>query len=120
MRELTTITVGEGRGELVLRGFSFGDGLLLAIFNPIGIHIGSIALAEYDDLSGRVSVSLFTRRGHKDDEVARRVAYRVAKETKRPVCVVCGIHLEDITREEIEQVLDTAERLADRFLERNP
>lgn len=117
LREITTIVGGEGRGEVVLKGLAFGDGLLIMVFNPGGIHLGAVALAEYDGDSGRVSVSLLTRRGHKDDEVARRVAYAIAKGTARPVCVVCGIHLDEITGEEIQGILLNADKVAERFLE---
>lgn len=117
MEKIKIIREGEGRGEVCLKGVAYGDGFLLMVFNPKGIHIGAVALAEYDPDSGRVSVSILTRRGHKDDEVARRVAYKVAKGTKRPVCVVCGLHLDEITKEEIELFLHNAESIAERFLE---
>lgn len=108
---------GEGRLRVVLKATPLGEGILITIYNPGGAHIGAVALAEYDRESGRVSVSVLTRKGHKDDEVARKMAYTIAKGTEKPVCVVCGIHLDGITPEEVKGIVLYAEKLAKRFLE---
>jgi anaerobic glycerol-3-phosphate dehydrogenase len=66
---------------------------------------GAVAMGDYDYGHQRGSVSLITRLGHKDDALAREAAYLLSKSTRRPVCVIAGVHLDDITGEEIDEIL---------------
>ena len=93
-----------------------GRDLVIYIYNE-NAHIGAIALGEYDPESGRASTSVITRLGHKDDVVAQKAAYRVCKATKRPVCVIAGIHVDRISRTEIDQTLINVEILVDRLVQ---
>jgi len=93
-----------------------GRDLVIYIYNE-NAHIGAIALGEYDPDSGRVSTSVITRLGHKDDVVAQKAAYRVCKSTKRPVCVIAGVHVDRINRTEIDQTLINVEILVDRLVQ---
>ena len=95
---------GEGRTEISLSAHDMGSDLVVYIHNE-NAHIGAIALGEYAHKEGRASCSLLTRLGHKDDTVAQKAAYLISRHTKKPVCVIAGIHLDNITREEIEQIL---------------
>ncbi|MDP2932089.1 MAG: hypothetical protein Q8O05_06315, partial [Chloroflexota bacterium] len=81
-------------------------------------HIGAVAVAEYDHKEGRASCSLITRLGHKDDAVAQKAAYLISKRTRKPACVIAGIHLDDITRDEIEQIMENAAHLVDEYIAR--
>lgn len=93
-----------------------GRDLVICIYNE-NAHIGAVALGEYDSESGRASTSINTRLGHKDDVVAQKAAYRVCKATKRPVCVIAGIHVDRINRAEIDQTLINVEILVDRLVQ---
>jgi FixJ family two-component response regulator len=64
-----------------------------------------VAIGDYDHEHERASVSLITRLGHKDDVVAKEAAYLLSKSMRRPVCVVAGVHVDDITAEEIDKIL---------------
>jgi FixJ family two-component response regulator len=64
-----------------------------------------VAIGDYDHEHERASVSLITRLGHKDDVVAKEAAYLLSKSMRRSVCVVAGVHVDDITAEEIDKIL---------------
>jgi hypothetical protein len=106
---------GEGRTRLTLSAKSLGDDLVISIYN-VNAHIGAVAVGEYDHETERASTSVITRRGHKDDAIALKAAYMVSRKTKRPSCVVAGVHLDDITDEEIQQFLANADSLVEDFL----
>ena len=106
---------GEGRIRVSLWASYMGEDLIVCIFND-NAHIGALALAEYDHMVQRVSTSVVTRLGHKDDVVAQRAAHSISKNTKKPVCVIAGIHIHNITEEEMKQVLENTNSLVDELL----
>ncbi len=109
------LTKGEGRTKLSLSMQSFGDDLVISIYNE-NAHIGAVSVGEYDPRHGRTSASVITRLGHKDDALAQKAAYLISKHTKRPSCVIAGVHLDDITHEEIQKFLENADSLVNDFL----
>ncbi len=98
------------RIQVYLQASEMGDGLVIRIFNEF-THIGAVAVGEYDAHSSLTSVSVLTRPGHKDDVVAQKAAYTISKSTHQPTCVIAGIHIQDITQDEIKQVLEITEQL---------
>ena len=111
------MTTGEGRTRISISAKSLGDDLVVSIFNE-NSHIGAVAVGEYDHAEGRTSTSVITRLGHKDDVIAQKAAYLISKHTKRPSCVIAGVHLDNISQEEIQQFLENADLLVKNFLER--
>lgn len=95
---------GEGRARVNVIVSSMGSDLVVRIYNQDG-HIGAVAVGDYDYEHERASVSVVTRLGHKDDTLAKEAAYLLSKSMRRPVCVVAGVHLDDITAEEIDRIL---------------
>ena len=106
---------GEGRTRVSLSAKSLGGDLVVFIYNE-NAHIGAVAVAEYDHKEKRTSTSVITRLGHKDDAIAQKAAYLISRKTKKPSCVIAGIHLDDITEEEIQQFLTNADSLVEDFL----
>lgn len=109
------ITKGEGRTRISLSTQGFGDDLVVSIYNE-NAHIGAVAVGEYDHRQNRTSTSVITRLGHKDDVIAQKAAYLISKHTKRPSCVIAGVHLDDITEEEIQKFLENTDSLVKDFL----
>ena len=101
------LTKGEGRTSVNVAVGSMGSDLVVRIFNQ-DAHIGAVAIGDYDYEHKRTSVSVVTRLGHKDDALAREAAYLLSKSIRKPVCVIAGVHLDDITKEEIDQILSNA------------
>ena len=98
------LTKGEGRTRVNVTVSSMGSDLVVRIYNQ-DAHVGAVAIGDYDSEHERASVSVITRLGHKDDVLAKEAAYLLSKSIKRPVCVIAGVHLDDITREEIDEIL---------------
>lgn len=88
-----------------LLAFSIGKELAVCLYNQ-NAHLGAVAVGEYDPASGRASTSVITRTGHKDDAIALEVAHDIAKATRQGVCVMAGIHVDDITPQEIARVVE--------------
>ena len=113
------ISRGEGRTEVQLKAQWMGSDPVIFISNK-NAHIGAVSVGEYDPVTERTSTSMITRLGHKDDAVAQGAAYRISKAWKKPVCVIAGIHLEDISSQEIGEILRYAQSLVDEFLQSIP
>lgn len=88
-----------------LLAFSMGKELVVCLYNE-NAHLGAIAVGEYDPTSGRASTSVITRTGHKDDAVAAEAAHAIVKAIRNAVCVMAGIHLDNVTPQEIQQVVE--------------
>ena len=110
------MTRGRGRTKVSLRADSLGGDLVVYIYNE-NAHIGAVAVGEYDRESERASVSVITRLGHKDDAVAQQAAYLISKSRQKPVCVIAGIHLDDITQAEIKKLVQNATLAVQSFLQ---
>lgn len=111
------ITKGEGRTRISLSVQGFGGDLVVFIYNE-NAHVGAVAVGEYDHKQNRASISVITRLGHKDDVIAQKAAYLISKHTKRPSCVIAGVHLDNITGEEIEKLLEVTDSCLKDFLRR--
>ena len=104
------LSAGKGRTTVSLLTHPIGNDLIVCIYGE-NAHIGAVALGEYDHQEKRASCSVITRLGHKDDVVAQEAAHSISKRTKKPVCVVVGIHLDKITTAEIDGILENARSL---------
>jgi hypothetical protein len=107
-----SLSEGAERTRVSLTTKPIGSDLVIYLFNEQG-HIGAVALADYSHKDNRASTSIITRLGHKDDSVACSAAYQLCKRLKQPVCVIAGIHLDDITVEEIAEITGNCEKLVD-------
>ena len=71
---------------------------------------------------GRTKVNLLAYHMGKElivciyNENAHIGAHSITRYTKKPVCVIAGIHIHNITRQEIDQVLENTTSLIDKFL----
>jgi gallate decarboxylase subunit D len=109
------IVIGEGKTEISLWATTLGTDLIVHIYNQ-NAHIGAVAVGEYDQEHERASVSVHTRLGHKDDAVAQKAAYSIARSTRKPVCVITGIHVDNITPGEITRIIENARKAVETFL----
>lgn len=76
-------------------------------------HIGAVALASPNTLC-----SVMCLPGHREGEIAQHLASALANHANTTVCVVCGIHLDDISPEEILSVNSIAEKFISEFVAR--
>jgi hypothetical protein len=111
-----TVIKGTGRTQIRLEYFLMGNDVVVRIFNQYA-HIGAVAIGEYDARNKRASVSVVTRLGHKDDAIAQKAAYLISKTTQKTVCVIAGVHLDDITLEEINIFQENAGIVIEEFID---
>jgi hypothetical protein len=107
MKKTIELTESAGRLTVHLSAQPIGSDWNIAIYGGDRPHIGAVAV-----VSQRQSCSLVCLPGHKEGDMAKRFATALADSVNATVCVSCGIHLDDISSEEINQVL----AMADRFL----
>ena len=121
MTEIIDLSKRSGRVEVRLSGRWVGDDLQLAIFGGDRPHIGAVALSSChlslkNSEQQDVTTSVIAVTGHKEDLLARTAAQRIASGSGCTTCVSCGIHLDDISKEEIRLVQALVEDLVDDFL----
>ena len=85
-------------------------------------HVGGVALASPGvKLHGRVlsgcDLWTMTVPGHKDVELAQKIAKKLCKATGEPVAVSLGIHMDNATADDINMLCDNVEAASDMFLE---
>ena len=120
-RKIFSLEEVEGRTRIKSVILPIGDHFLIAVSGGKA-HIGVAALGEpyvnrcKSKLSSS-SLSLLTRIGHKEDVIAGKMASRLSAELEVPVLVCCGIHLDNITAEEIEEINQNTEILEGKILE---
>lgn len=93
-----------------------GQDLNVSLYGGDVAHIGAVALAIphsglQDDEKVDASVSLLCVTGHKEDELARDVSHTLATAFHCTVSVACGIHLDNATPQEINEILKVSNQL---------
>jgi hypothetical protein len=119
--EPLTLTRERGRAALRLTCVPMGRDLAVALAGGDRPHIGAVAVSQprpshLEDGGTSATTSVITLPGHKEDDLARTLAARLASELDVTVCVACGIHLDRIRPEELRDVLELAADLADELL----
>ena len=104
-----------GRHSIFLEAKDIGKDLLITIYGGDEHHLGGVAVAyetrsHYRDAS-TVSVSTITFPGHKDYLVANSAAERICKTLQKSVIVTTGIHYDNATKSDIEDILKTVDWL---------
>ncbi|MBS5957850.1 MULTISPECIES: hypothetical protein [Clostridia] len=123
---MTMITETYGNGKYIVN-ISVHDtnGAGLAVFVRGGDkpHLGGVALASPGiEMHGRTlskcDLWTITVPGHKDAELAQRIAKKICIASGEPVSVSLGIHVENATPEEIELICTNVDEGVDVFLQK--
>ncbi|WP_424356950.1 hypothetical protein [Methanocella sp. MCL-LM] len=96
-REIT-----KGRLTLKLTARRIGNDLLIVITGGEA-HIGAVGAG--NTCSGLASSSVITMPGHRDDRIAKDAAELLAKKFDCNCAVVVGVHYDEITPQEIKDVM---------------
>jgi hypothetical protein len=123
MERMISLEAQRGRISLQLVATRMGRDLCVALSGGDRAHIGAVALSQArPSLQGDGSVSATTSvlalTGHKEDELARALAARLAVAIEATVCVSCGIHVDGIRGEEVQAVVALAEELTLELMDR--
>ncbi len=104
-----------GRHTIFLDVKEIGKDFLIAIYGGDAHHIGGAAVAyptqsHYRDAT-TVSVSTITLPGHKDYVVANTAAEKICKALNTPTIVTVGIHYDNATKEDIDEIISVVDAL---------
>lgn len=105
-----------GRIELILEAKKIGDDYLLTLTGGRE-HIGAVAIGLFDKESQRASSSVLTLPGHREEYLALQSARQVSKATKRTTVFVAGIHQDNISPEEIRNIVSASEEMVAGFID---
>lgn len=114
-RVLFRITRKVGRAELMLDAKKLGDDYLLTLTGGKE-HAGAVAVGLFDEKSQRASSSVICLPGHRDEQIALQGARHVSKATRKTSVFIVGIHIEDITPEEIRDIVSVSEEMVKSFI----
>ena len=100
-----TISVGEGRTAVVLRVENLGRDLA-AFLTGGEAHVGAVAVAgRAAGTGGEALADAIVAPGNKDGPLAEEGAALMAALSGRTCVMIVGIHVEDATPAEIEQIV---------------
>lgn len=110
-----------GRFTLTAQAIPMGQDLCVAVWGGDRPHVGCAALAAphpslRGDGSPSATVSTLNLPAHRDDGIANAMARRLSTELGRPVAVVCGVHADGASGEDIRTLLDLARLLGEDIL----
>ena len=116
------ITVESGRIKITLQAVPVGNDLCVILYGGDTPHIGCVTLSVprpslKDKTATSATTSVLNIIGHKDDEAARYVSSVLASKLNKNVVVTCGIHIEDITVEEIRIAIALLKDLTNKFIQ---
>ena len=113
----------KGRIKIDLQAVSVGEDLCIIISGGDTPHIGCVTLSvpRPSLLAPTVTsatTSVLNLIGHKDDEAARYVSHTLCSGLNKNIVVTCGIHLDQITPEEIETTIDLIKEITDKLVQK--
>jgi len=107
--------------KIVIEALAMGEDLTVAITGGDLPHLGAAALGVprpslSDPRAMSASVSVLTITGHKEDEIVRYAAYKLAASLGRSVLVAGGIHIDNITQQGISLVRTLVDEILETFI----
>ena len=123
---------GEGRFRITLEIKRLAEGLQALLTGGEKPHIGATVLAlprtSLQDAESRsCDCYVLPVPGHKDDIIAKKCASDLCEATGEAVCVTAGVHVDNATKDDLEQLvrnceavtIDAARFLKDRYTVKN-
>lgn len=89
------------------------EGLQVLITGGAKTHIGSVSTC----LPGMEPETKFFP-GHKDQYISAPWAKKLSDHLGEPVCVVCGIHYDNATKDEIGQIMKITDEMLEELLKK--
>lgn len=104
-----------GKIEIALDAKKIGEDYLLTLTGGEE-HVGAVATGLFDEKSQRASSSVVTMPGHREEYLALHGAKQVSRATKRTSVLVVGIHQDNISPEEIRNIVSVSEEMVESFI----
>jgi len=120
MQDFTAV---KGRVKINLKAILIGEDLCVIISGGDSPHIGCVTLSVprpslADSRIISATTSVLNLIGHKDDEAAKYVSHMLSSELNKNVVVTCGIHLDNITKEEINIIFELLKELTEKLIQK--
>jgi hypothetical protein len=104
-----------GKIEIVLDAKKIGEDYLLTLTGGEE-HVGAVAAGLFDERSQRASSSVITMPGHREEYLALHGARQVSRATRKNSVFVVGIHQDDVSPEEIRDIVSAAGEMVESFI----
>ena len=105
------ISAGEGRYRVNLESYAIGKDRLIIITGGEEEHIGSATLIE-----AKGHLQTMIKKGHQDHVISEKMANMIYDKIGEDLLVICGIHIDDASKEEIDILVHNAQACVDIFL----
>lgn len=114
-------TIEKGRIKINMKAVVAGEDLCVIISGGDKPHIGCVTLSIprpslLDASKTSATTSTLNLIGHKDDEAAMYVSKTLASRLNKNVVVTCGIHIDNITPEEIKTTISLLKELTENLI----
>lgn len=120
---MNDLTIERGRIKITAKAVAVGEDLCVIISGGDCPHIGCVTLSVprpslSDENKTSATTSVLNLIGHKDDEAAKYVSQTLSSRLNKNVVVTCGIHVDNITAEEIDVTISMLKELTDVLIEK--
>jgi len=117
------VATNQGEYDIEAHVRSVGEDLLVAISGGEKPHIGAVAVAQprpslKDPTVTSATASVICYVGHKEDDLAKHAAEKLAASFNTRVVVTAGIHWDNLSEEGIQKVIRNCRMLVDLVAER--
>lgn len=120
---MNELALQKGRIKINIKAIEIGEDLCVIISGGDSPHIGCVtlsvprpSLADAEVISATTSILNLV--GHKDDEAARYVSQTLSSRLNKNVVVTCGIHVDNITGEEINVTIGILKELTNLLIQK--
>ena len=110
MYQLCKAVLGQ---PITVTGWKTGEDWVISVFGGSRPHIGSVTTAYWAE--GHLEVKTILLPAHRDNVVGERFAEAVAEQTGKTVCVTCGIHYENPSKEDLAAIVSACEELLEEW-----
>jgi hypothetical protein len=110
MKPFKSVSAGRGRTRVYAEIYDVGSDLL-AVLGGEGLHIGAASIAEATP-EKMSDVATISAQGHREAELTEYLSKAICSATSRRTVTIAGIHLDGITKDEIETIRRNVRQLA--------
>lgn len=114
-----SLTAKRGRISITMSYIPIGNDLIITLSGGDREHIGAVAVGRIanESVQGNdINIANIPIPTHKEKELANRLAHVFTTRLNTTSCIICGIHVEQILKHEIQDVLEMAEELAEQMI----
>ena len=104
---------GEGKYRISGVAVPCGGDVSISLFGGTQPHVGAVSVAVYEPERCSATVSTVTLFSHRDDFCSAPCAKRASIALHCTVSVSAGIHIDDAAQDELQVLLDNADRCCD-------